>query len=122
MSYTTRAGIEIIDNELVPDGEIWISAPGPEGMKIQYMFRLVDHAISLQPPGKTGFLASVDAMVTNLVELAADGDLEATRFAAEALKQHIADYRAGKEPEIDPDSGFPAWMAKLLNERTPDAI
>lgn len=103
-------GIEIVSNESVPEGEIWILAPGPEGVKIQYAFTLGDHKLALRPPGRVSFLDSMSALLRELEDRLLEGDVESAKFGCEIIQTHIRDFKAGKEPPYDEKTGLPSWM------------
>ncbi|MHC4836410.1 MAG: hypothetical protein ACYTCN_10845 [Planctomycetota bacterium] len=50
-------GIEILDDESVPDGEIWLNCPMQNGGKVRYMFSLTDHRMTQPGEGESFFLA-----------------------------------------------------------------
>ena len=62
MSYETRSGIKILDGEDVPDGELHIEVPGPEGTTFQYRYFISDHALTSTQPGKTCMAELLDQL------------------------------------------------------------
>lgn len=67
MSYVTRGGIEVVDDDSVPEGEFHVYAPGPQGMKIQYRFHLSDHMLTTAT-GRT-FLRDLETELRALIDM-----------------------------------------------------
>lgn len=56
MRVISVKGIEIIDDERVPEGEIWLNCPLPTGGKVRYMFNLTDYRMTQQGADKSFFI------------------------------------------------------------------
>jgi hypothetical protein len=63
MNKITVKGIEIIDDESVPEGQVWINVPMPEGGKIRYMFTLTDHSFARMDGNPSFFKHLQDALI-----------------------------------------------------------
>ncbi len=107
MSYKTKAGIEIVDDDTVPEGELHIYAPMSGGGKIMYRFFLADHAL-VQEPAKL-FLRNLDTEVGALVNMIAQfADHQGLAIAANAIRARIIDARKGEY-----ENELPSWVADL---------
>jgi hypothetical protein len=47
-------GFDVIEDEDVPDGQIWMDAPGPDGQTIRYVIDLNQIATDAKEPASTG--------------------------------------------------------------------
>lgn len=77
-------GIEIIDDESVPNGEIWLQCPLPNGGKVRYMFSLTDHRMLQEGNEGGSFFSKLRSWVAD-----AHKDMLATRYMVAEARVHL---------------------------------
>ena len=87
-------GIEILDNEKVPAGEIHLLCPMENGGKVRYMFNLLDHRMT-QPGSEQCFLNDIEDQLKEFrVEMLAAVQTE----KMDRILKAIDDFKRGKDP------------------------
>ncbi len=90
-------GIEILDNENIPAGEIWLMCPMQDGGKVRYMFNLTDHRMTQPGASQCFFLQMREWLETLRAQMAVDG----TTMSVTQLDLILAamdDFKTGKDP------------------------
>ena len=89
-------GIEILDNESIPPGEIWMLCPMQNGGKVRYMFSLTDHRMT-QPGSSQCFFLDLqgwlDALRNDLID---DSPIVLDRL--DLILEAMTDFKTGKDP------------------------
>ncbi len=95
-------GIEILDNENIPEGEIHLLCPMQNGGKVRYMFNLLDHRMT-QPGADKCFLLNLEEWLERLRgQIAIDGTTESV-VMMDVILMAITDFKSGKDPRTLPD-------------------
>lgn len=90
-------GIEILDNEDVPDGEIWMLCPMQDGGKVRYMFNLTDHRMTMPGADKCFLVQLEDWLGTLRSQMKMDSTtLSVTQL--DLILAAITDFKTGKDP------------------------
>jgi len=90
-------GIEILDNEDVPDGEIHMLCPMQNGGKVRYMFNLTDHRMTMPGADKCFFLQLTEWLETLRAQMAIDSTtLSVTQL--DLILAAMTDFKTGKDP------------------------
>jgi len=91
-------GIEIIDDETVPEGEIWLMCPMQNGGKVRYMFNLTDHRMTM-PGADKCFLVQLEEKLLQL-ESGLQGESERDQSLGRIglILEAIRDFKTGKDP------------------------
>lgn len=89
-------GIEIIDDESVPDGEIWIMCPMQDGGKVRYMFNLTDHRMTQPGADKCFFLSLEEWLYSLRNDIASGSPIALDRL--DLVLSAVADFKTGKDP------------------------
>lgn len=90
-------GIEILDNENIPAGEIWLMCPMQDGGKVRYMFNLTDHRMT-QPGSDKCFFAELEGWLETLRKQMA---IDATTMSVtqlDVILMAMKDFKTGKDP------------------------
>ena len=89
-------GIEILDNENIPAGEIHMLCPMQTGGKIRYMFSLTDHRMT-QPGSDQCFFLDMEKWLDQLrSDLMQDSPIVLDRL--DLILEAMADFKTGKDP------------------------
>lgn len=83
-------GVEIIDDERVPEGEIWLNCPMPTGGKVRYMFSLTDHRMT--QPGDASFFQTLQKWLSDITT---DDEIVSARLAL--ILQAMDDFSRGRD-------------------------
>lgn len=90
-------GIEILDNENIPAGEIWLMCPMQDGGKVRYMFNLVDHRMT-QPGADESFFTQLERWLDTLrTQMLLDSTtMSVTQL--DVIMMAMKDFKTGKDP------------------------
>ena len=90
-------GIEILDNENIPAGEIWMLCPMQNGGKVRYMFNLVDHRMT-QPGADESFFTQLERWLeTSRTQMLLDSTtMSVTQL--DVILMAMGDFKNGKDP------------------------
>ena len=91
-------GIEILDNETVPAGEIHLLCPMENGGKVRYMFNLLDHRMT-QPGSDQCFLNYLEDQL-KAFRVAFLPSVQADEI--DVILGAIDDFKSGKDPRTVP--------------------
>jgi hypothetical protein len=91
-------GIEIVDDETVPDGEIWIMCPMANGGKVRYMFNLTDHRMT-QPGAEQCFFLDLEKWLLELEQgMQGTEELDLSLGRLGLILEAMKDFKTGKDP------------------------
>jgi len=91
-------GVEIIDDESVPEGEIWFMCAMQDGGKVRYMFNLTDHRMT-QPGADQCFLLDLEKWLLELENgMQGTEELNLSLGRIGLILEAINDFKTGKDP------------------------
>ena len=90
-------GVEIIDDETVPEGEIWFMCPMQDGGKVRYMFNLVDHRMT-QPGADESFFVQLERWLDTLRTQMLLDSVTMSVTQLDVILMAMKDFKSGKDP------------------------
>lgn len=93
--YTTRSGLELLDEEDTPPGEIWFNVPKSGEIKMTYMISLNDWRVTLKD-GEESFLDTLDRWMGELRSTVEVGPMGIALSRIDLIRQAMKDWRHGK--------------------------
>ncbi len=95
VGYKTATGIEIVDDDRVPPGEIWFNTPKADGMQATYLIMLNDWRIMLRDD-RESFLEQMDGWLSELSTTVYSGQPDFAIAKIDLIRQAIDDFKRGK--------------------------
>jgi hypothetical protein len=93
--YTTKTGLQLMDEDCTPAGEVWFTVPIAADATMTYMISLNDWRVTLQN-GDESFLDQLDRWLGELHTTVESGQSEFASAKIDLIRQACQDFKSGK--------------------------